>query len=126
MALGPEEFYYVSLCEHMHSIQLSISIQEKCPSAEQRIELMEYIESKINLLMKEFMQASTKPKVYVPCFFQKCNILHVELEMLLKGEYQICPSEEKKIPDDYYCDLFTNQGLLHELVKQYLFITFLL
>ena len=111
MGLGPEQFYYVSLCEEMHSIQLSISLHEKHPFAEQRIELMEFIESKLNFLMKEFMQASTKPKAYVPCFFQKCNTLHVELEMVHKGEYQNCPSEEKTIPQDYYRDLFINQGL---------------
>ena len=72
MALGPEQFYYVSLCEEIHSIQLTISLHEKYAFAEQRIELMEYIESRLNLLMKEFMQASTKPKA--------CSVLFPEVQ----------------------------------------------
>ena len=61
--------------------------------------------------MSDFMQASTKPKAYVPCYYQDCNKLHVELQLLCsKDEYQYCPTEEKPVPDDYYSDLF--QGLI--------------
>ena len=111
MALGSGQFYCVSLCEEMCCIQLSILLHGKNHSAEQRIELMEYLESKLQLLMHDFMQASTKPKGYIPCFYQNCNLLHIELELLRNGEEQHCPTEENTIPDDYYCDLFPSQGL---------------
>ena len=60
--------------------------------------------------MKNFMQASTKPKAYIPCYYKECNSLHVELQWLCDGIHQHCPIEEKPIPDHYYCDIFSNKG----------------
>lgn len=111
MALGREQYYCISLCEKIHAIQLSFLLHEKNRSSDQRIELFQYIQFHIELLMKDFMQASTKPKAYVPCYFENCNKLHVELQLLLNGICQNCPTEEKPLPYDYYFDIFPKQGV---------------
>ena len=110
MVLGKGQFYCVSLCEELCSIQLTFLLHGKNHSAKQRQELFQYIQSKIELLMNEFMQAATKPEAYIPCYYKDCNDLHVELQPLHDGEDQYCPLEEEPIPDDYYRDIFVDQG----------------
>ena len=110
MVLEQEQHYCVSLCEELDSIKLSFLLHGKNHSAKHRIDLVQYIQSKLEDLMDEFMQAATKPKAYIPCYFKDCNDLHVELELLRDRQHQHCPSEEKPIPKDYYHDLFTEQG----------------
>ena len=112
MVLGLGQCYCVSLCEELHSIQLSFVISGKDHSADQRFELFQYIQSKIELLMDDFMPASTKPRVYVPCYFN-CRKLHLELEHRRNKESQYCSIEDKHIPADYYLDLFPDKGLYH-------------
>ena len=109
MVLGQGQYYCVSLCEQLCSIQLTFLLHGKNHSAELRFELYQYIQNKLELLMKNFMQASTKPKAYIPCYYKECNNLHVELQRLCDGKDQHCPIEEKPVPDHYYCDLF-NKG----------------
>ena len=111
MALGRGQYYCINQCEEMFSIQLSFLLHGKDHSSQQRLELFQYIQSKIDQLMQDFMTASTLPNVYLPCYYQECNELHVELQLLCDGEDQHCPTVEKPIPDDYYRDLFPNQGL---------------
>ena len=111
MALGCQEYYTISLCEEKCSIQLSFLHHKKSHSTDQCVELLKYFESKLHLLMKDFMQASAKPKAYIPCFYQDCSALHIELDLLCNGDYQHCPTVEKTVPGNYYCDLFINQGL---------------
>ena len=110
MALGKGQYYCVSLCEEMCSIQLTFLLHGKNPSSKQRLELFQYIQKKIELLMVNFMPASRKPKAYIPCYYKDCNKLHVELQLLCDGEDQHCPCEEKPLPGDYYCDLFPDIG----------------
>ena len=110
MVLDQEQYYCVSLCEELHCIQLSILLLEQNHSAKHRFELVQYIQSKLQYLMSEFMQAATRPKAYIPCYFKDCNKLHVELELLCEGQHQHCPFEEKPIPKGYYQDLFTGEG----------------
>ena len=110
MVLDQGQYYCVSLCEQLCSIQLTFLLHGKDHSAEQRFELYQYVQSKLELLMKNFMQASTKPKAYIPCYYKECNSLHVELQWLCDGIHQHCPIEEKPIPDHYYCDIFSNKG----------------
>ena len=110
MVLGKGQYYCVSLCEELCSIQLTFLLHGKNHSAKQRQELFQYIQSKIELLMNEFMQAATKPEVYIPCFYKDCNRLHVELKLLCDEEDQHCPYAENPLPSDYYCDLFPDQG----------------
>ena len=111
MVLGPEQHYCVSLCEEMYSIQLTFLLHGNNASAEQRMELFQYIQCNLEVLMQDFMQASRKPKAYVPCCYDDCNKLHVELHMLSSKEHQHCPTVEKPIPPDYYSDLFPPKGL---------------
>ena len=110
MVLSRGQCYCVNLCEEMHSIQLSFVLNEKGHSSDRRFELFQYIQSKLELLMDDFMQASKKPRVYVPCCFN-CKKLHVELQLLRSKEEQYCSTEDKHIPADYYHDLFPEQGL---------------
>ena len=111
MALGREQYYIISLQEERYCIQLSFLLEGNNRCFQQRYELFCYIQSKLEQLMSDFMQASTATKAYVPCFYPECNKLHVQLQLLYNGEYQHCPTVEKRIPDDYYCDLFSDQGL---------------
>ena len=113
MALGREQYYIINLHEGRHCIQLSFLLEGKSRYFQQRHELFCYIQSKLEQLMSDFMQASTATKAYVPCFYPECNKLHVQLQLLCDGKYQHCPTVEKLIPDDYYCDLFSDQGLHH-------------
>lgn len=110
MVLGKGQYYCISLCEELCSIQLTFLLHGKNHSAKQRQELFQYIQSKIELLMNEFMQAATKPEAYIPCSYKDCNKLHVELKLLCDKEDQHCPCAEKPLPGDYYCDLFPDQG----------------
>ena len=110
MVLGKGQYYCVSLCEELCSIQLTFLLHGKNHSAKHRQELFQYIQSKIELLMDEFMQAAAKPEAYIPCYYKDCHNLHAELQLLRDGEDQDCPFEEKPLPDDYYHDLFLDQG----------------
>ena len=110
ISLGRGQYYCVSLCEELCSIQLTFMLHEKYHTAKARQELFQYIQSKIELLMNDFMQAAKKPEVFIPCYFKDCNQLHVELQLLCDGEYQHCPCVEKPLPNDCYRDLFHDQG----------------
>ena len=111
MVLGRGQYYCVSLCEELCSIQLTYLLHGKNHSAKQRQELFQYIQNNTELLMDEFMQASTKPKAYIPCYYQNCTKLHVELQLLCDSEDQHCPIQEEPVPDEYYCDLFPDHGM---------------
>ena len=117
MALDHKQEYCVSLCEEMSSIQLSFLLHRKDSSAEQRYQLFMYIQSKLELLMSDSMPASTKPKAYVPCYYKDCNQLHIEVKLLCSKEFHYCSTEGKPIPDDYYFDLFPDQGLHYNTIK---------
>jgi len=112
MVLGRGQYYCVSLCEEKCSIRVSIVLQpEKNPAAEQRIELLQYFQSKIELVMEDFMNASSKPVAYIPCCY--CSEFHLQFELLLEREEQHCPKtvQLQPIPEEYYSDLVTDQGL---------------
>ena len=111
LMLGRGQSYCVNLHRENCSIQVSFVLHGKKHSAAERIELLQFIQAKLELLMKDFMQASRKPVAYVPCYYQDCHKLHVELQMLFDREYQYCPTVSQDIPDDYYWDLFNDQGL---------------
>ena len=117
MVLDRYQEYCVSLCEEMSSIKLSFLLHGKDSSAEQRYQLFQYIQSKLELLMADFMQASTIPKAYVPCYYKDCHELHIEVQLLCSKEYQYCSTEGKLIPADYYFDLFSDQGLHYNTIK---------
>ena len=110
IVLDDKQQYCVSLCEEMCSIQLTFLLRKKDSSAEHRHELFYYLQSKLELLMDDFMQASNKPKVYIPCYYKDCHKLHVELQPICNKQYQYCSNEDDCIPDNYYMDLFPRQG----------------
>ena len=110
IVLDNKQQYCVTLCQETCSIQLTFLLSNKDSSAEHRHQLFCYLQSKLELLMNDFMQASKKPIAYIPCCYKDCKELHVKLELICKKQYQYCSNEEKYIPDDYYMDLFPRQG----------------
>ena len=110
MVLGRDQYYCLNICEEKYSLQLSFMLLPGGRhSADQRIEFLKYFESKLEMVMEDFMKASSKPVAYIPCCY--CEDLHVEWQLLLEGEQQHCAIVEKPLPDDYYCDLITNEGV---------------
>ena len=110
LVLGRDQYYCISVCEEKHSLLLTFILREGGNhSADQRMELFWYFKDKLEMLMKDFMNASTKPKVYIPCCL--CNEPHVEFLQLLEGEQQHCPTVQKPLPDEHYHDLITNKGI---------------
>ena len=110
MTLSHGQDYCISLCEEKYSIQLSfVLLPGGGHLAEYRIELLKYFQSKLEVVMEDFMSATSKPIAYIPCCY--CSELHMELQLLLKQEQQRCPKNTKPIPGKYYRDLVTDQGL---------------
>ena len=102
--------YCVSLHEDTNRVQLSFLLHRKDSSAKQHYQLFQYAQSQLELLINDFMQPSTKPKAYIPCYYDDCHDFHVELQLVCNKEYQYCTTQDKHIPDDYYSDLFPDQG----------------
>lgn len=121
MVLGRDQYYCVSMCEEKDSIQLSfILLSGGRHSADQRIELLLYFQHKLEMVMADFMHASTKPVAYIPCCF--CDDLHVEVQRLIKGQQQHCASVGKSLPDKHYLDLIINKGMLSFLVGKHILV----
>ena len=109
MSLSRGQCYCISLCEEKYSIQLSlVFLPGGGHSAEHRIELLQYFQSKLEAVMEDFMNATSKPVPYIPCCY--CNQLHIELQLFIEKEQQFCPEGMQLIPRQYYCDLVTDQG----------------
>ena len=102
--------YCISLHEDTNRIQLSFLLHRKDSSAKQHYQLFQYAQSQLELLINDFMQPSTKPKAYIPCYYDDCHDFHVELQLVCNKEYQYCTTQDKHIRDDYYSDLFPDQG----------------
>ena len=111
MVLGRDQYYSVSVCEEKDSVQLSfILLSGGHHSAKQRIEFLKYFQHKLEMVMEDFMPASTKPVACIPCCF--CDKLHVELQLLIGGHQQHCATVEKPLPDEHYLDLIIDKGTL--------------
>ena len=113
MALSHGQCYYISLCEEKFSIQLSFALQPgERHLAEDRRELLKYFQTHIIAVMKDFMNATSEPIVYIPCCY--CSQLHIKLQSLLNGEQDYCPNNRQSaVPKQHYSDLLKDQGLLH-------------
>ena len=109
IALGPGQCYCISLCKEKYCIQLSfVFLPGGGHQAEHRIELLQYFQAKLEEVMEDFMNATSKPIGYIPCYY--CNELHVELQLLFIKEQQYCPENMQCIPEQHYLDLITDQG----------------
>ena len=116
MVLGRDQYYSISMCEEKDSIRLSfILLSGGHHSANQRIKLLQYFQHKLEMVMEDFMQASTKPVTYIPCCF--CDELHVELQHLCRRQQQHCASVGKPLPHEHYVDLLIDKGTLSFLVS---------
>jgi len=122
MVLSPGQYYCVNLCRESNSIKLSfVLLPGGNHSAEQRIELLQYFQSKLEQVMEDFMSATTKAVAYVPCYY--CSQLHMELKSLRMGKQQHCPKEIQPIPLQHYYDLVNDQGCI--LILGYVYYLFM-
>ena len=128
MALSRGQCYCISLYEEKCSIQLSFVLQSGGRHlAEHRRELLQYFQTHIVAVMKDFMNATSEPIEYIPCCF--CSQLHIKLQSLLNGEQEYCPNNRQSaVPEQHYSDLLKDQGLLHNfnLVRIYSYLFLLL
>ena len=109
MSLSNGQCYYISLCEEKCSIRLSFVFQPVGDRlATYRIELMEYFQSNLKAVMEDFMNATSKPVAYIPCYY--CKQLHVKFQSLFEKQQLHCPDSTQPIPQWYYCDLVSDKG----------------
>ena len=109
MALSNGQSYCISLCEEKCSIRLSfVFLTEGDHLAKYRKELMEYFQLNLEAVIEDFMNATSKPVAYVPCYY--CKQLHVKLQSLLEKKQLHCPDNAQPIPLWYYCDLVSDEG----------------
>ena len=109
LALSRGQKYCISFCEENHSLQLSfVFLPGGGHLAVHRKDLLEHFQSNLEVIMEDFMNATSKPVAYIPCCF--CSQLHVELQLLIEGEQQHCLETMQPIPQQHYCDLVTDQG----------------
>jgi len=112
MVLDDGQYYCVSLCEEKCSILVSfILLPGGNHSAKHRIDLLQYFESKLDAVMEDFMNASSKAITYIPCCY--CSNFHFKFKLLLEKRRQYCPKIKRPIPKEYYSDLITDQGLYY-------------
>ena len=105
MILSPGQFYSVTFCKQMNSIQLDIILDKSMKnSAANRKELVTFFQSTLQQILQEMMPAAAKPIPYVDCPY--CPKLHIKYTNLFQGGVQVCNAEP--IPLDYYQDLFKN------------------
>ena len=122
MSLSRGQCYCISLCEEKFSIQLSFVLEPGGRHlAEHRRELLQYFQSNLEAIMKDFMGATSEPIVYIPCCF--CNQLHIKLQSLKDEEQEYCPNHKQSaIPEQHYSDLLKDKGLLYKLSLTHLLI----
>jgi len=90
MVLSSGQYYCVSLNEEKSYIKLSVVLLPNCEhSSQERIELLQFFQLKLEEVITEFMPASKLPIGYFPCCY--CDQLHARVEALLNGKQQHCP-----------------------------------
>ena len=82
MVLGLGQYYCVNSCKESNSVKLSLPRGNH--PAEQRLELLQYFQSKLQQVMEDFMSATSKAVAYIPCCY--CSQLHMELKSLCMGK----------------------------------------
>ena len=108
--LGNGQYYCLSLSEEKSSIKLSIILlPDNQHSSKERKELLDYVQSKLEAVIADFLPATKKPVAYIPCCY--CDRMHVRLQLLLDGKQQHCSAvKDKPLPKNHYCHLVTDQG----------------
>ena len=120
MALSNGQCYCISLCEEKCSIQLSfVFLPEGDHLAEQRLKLMKYFQLNVEAVIEDFMNATSKPVAYIPCYY--CKRLHVKFQSLFDKQQLHCPDSTKPIPLWYYCDLVSDEGTTN-IIFQYILL----
>ena len=111
MVLGSDQLYYVSLCDHHHSIRLAITPDEDgivtSQGLQERWKIIEYFNTKLMETIKVFHPAADLPQCYIPCC--RCSNLHLRLHDLRADDKRL-HCFHGKLPKDYYSDLRQYQG----------------
>ena len=120
MVLGDDQLYYVSLCEHHHSIRLAITPDEDgvvtLQGLQEKWKLIEEFDAKLMKTVKAFMPASDLPQRYIPCSL--CLKLHLKLDDIrADGKRLHCING--KLPKDYYSALRQYQGIVFMYTHMY-------
>ena len=107
MSLSRGQLYFLRFLPNTSSVCLTILLQKlHLSSAVDRAELIDFVQSDLNAIHKEFMPACAPPIAYVPC--QYCQKPHIKLDELRKGLNIFCKGES--IDEDYYHELFHEEG----------------
>ena len=109
MVLNAGQWYFVKFCEEKASIQIDIIMERSYKSsAENRKQLVKFIDGKLQQICGDLMPAAAKPEACVPC--PVCNEPHIKYKNLLNGRTDICRKKQVFIPEDWYRNLFTSAG----------------
>ncbi|XP_065883364.1 uncharacterized protein [Dysidea avara] len=111
MVLDHGQFYRVTICEEHTSIQLDIILEKYVgeDSSENRKQLVNFFQSKLNQICKDWIPACPKVKAFIPCPF--CNDLHILYKSLSKESLRlVCSTIKKPIPSGYYQNIFCCEG----------------
>lgn len=110
MVLNSGQLYFVRLCEEKCSIQLDIVLEKgDKSSAENRMQLISFIQNKLGEICGALMPAAAKPEACVPCPI--CSLPHIKYSSLLEGQSQFCRRKQKFVEGNWYKTLFSSQGM---------------
>ena len=111
---GDNQVCYIGLCDKLETVILSITPEEKDEQINfnERLELIEFVYSKLQDLVKTFMKASQPPTPYIVCTCTCCNEeVHIKLDDILNCDELETPrcDKGKKVNEEYYSGL--RQGI---------------
>jgi len=103
--LGDDQFCYVGLCDKHESIVVSIIPEDESEplstiNFQERLELIEFIHTKLSELVKTFMKASRPPTPYMPCM--RCYKPHIYWSDVIHSKKPLPCYNEKRLDMDYY------------------------
>ncbi|XP_065883436.1 uncharacterized protein [Dysidea avara] len=120
---GDNQVCYIGLCDKLETVILSITPEEKDEQINfnERLELIEFVYSKLQDLVKTFMKASQPPTPYIVCTCTCCNEeVHIKLDDILNCDELETPrcDKGKKVNEEYYSGLRQAKQLALSSVSQ--------
>jgi len=113
LVLGIDQYYYVSLSDEKDCIRLAITPDESnvvsITGLQNRWNLVEFFNAKLQKITATFMPASSRPECYIPC--NLCPKLHLKLDEIRANQNPLCCFRGRLAPD-YYQDLRQYPGKL--------------
>ena len=108
LQLGHHQKYYISRCEEMESIKLTITVVgDDIESVGARKELIHDVNQSLDKIMEVFMPEAKKPIPMVSC--PSCHQLHITLDEVYSCTTIFCPTHnDVPLPSDFCRDLTTS------------------